>query len=148
MMSALLLRETAIAVEDGRGVPHALSGHKGAMWGRNPFFTPKEIESFQKGDEIEEEPELSAPEPVEVERVTLEVKSILISESVRVAVVSGRVVSVGDSLGPEQVLGINEEGVTIGGNGRTRFLRLTQPSISIEESGRDESTDQLMEMDN
>lgn len=95
------------------------------VWGRNPFLTQEEIASLQKKEPPPPIPETVAP-PV------WEVKSILISGSSRVATINDSIVTVGDFVGEERVLEIQEDRVVLGREGKKWVIRVKQPAIPIE----------------
>ena len=94
------------------------------IWGRNPFLTKEEISSLQKR-ETTSMPSTSPGFP------HWEVKSILISGSSKIATINEHIVTVGDFLGEERVLEINEDSVVLGRDGKRRVIKPRQPSIHI-----------------
>jgi hypothetical protein len=94
------------------------------VWGRNPFLTREEIRSLQK----KETTPMPSTSPVFPQ---WEVKSILISGSSKVATVNDHIVTVGDFLGEEKVLEINEDSVVLSRDGKRRVIKQKQPSIHI-----------------
>ena len=94
------------------------------IWGRNPFLSKEEIRSLQKKETISM-PSISPRCP------HWEVKSILISGSSKIATINEHIVTVGDFLGEEKVLEINEDSVVLGRDGKRRVIKPRQPSIHI-----------------
>lgn len=102
-------------------------GMDNVQWGRNPFLTRDEIASLGKKDARPLSPvSTKAPTP------HWELKSIIISGPEKVAIINGRIVTVGDSLGNQKVLEINPNGVILGGKGGKTVIKLKQPSLSIK----------------
>jgi len=97
-------------------------------WGRNPFLTKEEMNSLRKKETLPTSPTSMIISPFP----QWEVKSILTSGSGRVATVNDHIVKVGDFLGEERVLEINEDSVVLGSKGKRRLLRQRQPSIPIK----------------
>lgn len=97
-------------------------------WGRNPFLTPAEIEQIRvaKNPSPEKEPKPVRPLPDYV------VTSILISGSQKVAVIDGKIVSPGDSIGREIVKEISTEGVVLAMDGNLRMIKLRQGRVKIK----------------
>lgn len=97
-------------------------------WGRNPFLTPSEIKQIQasKDSFIDKESEavISLPEYV--------VTSILIGDAQKVAVIDGKIVSPGDSVGREMVKEISTEGVELAMGSNLRMIKLRQGRTEIK----------------
>ncbi len=105
--------------------------HEDGVWGRNPFLTRAEIESLQK-KEVEPEQEPSKPVSKPIISKAWEVKSIMITDSSRVAIINNHIVTVGDFVGEVEVLEINEESVIMGIGERKWFVMPRQPSVFIK----------------
>ncbi|HLG31118.1 MAG TPA: hypothetical protein VI387_12995 [Candidatus Brocadiales bacterium] len=97
-------------------------------WGRNPFLTPAEIKQIQasKDSFIDKESEAVIPLPEYV------VTSILISSAQKVAVIDGKIVSPGDSVGREIVKKISTEGVELAMGNNLRTIKLRQGRTEIK----------------
>lgn len=91
-------------------------------WGRNPFLTPAETKQTHAS-------KIHLPaRPLPVYVVT----SILISSTQKVAVIDGKIVSPGDSIGRERVKEISTEGVVLAKGANIRFIKLRQGSTMIK----------------
>ncbi|MGR3309395.1 MAG: hypothetical protein ACUZ77_01335 [Candidatus Brocadiales bacterium] len=97
-------------------------------WGRNPFLTPAEIKQIQasKNSFLERESKPVRPLPQYV------VTSVIISGAQKVAVIGGKIVSLGDSIGREVVKGITTEGVELAMEGNLRTVKLRQGRTEIK----------------
>lgn len=97
-------------------------------WGRNPFLTPAEIKQIQasKNSSFEKESEPVRPLPEYV------VTSILISGAQKVAVIDGKIVSPGDTIGKEIVKEISPDGVELAMEGNLRMIKLRQSRVKIK----------------
>ncbi|HHT9126384.1 MAG TPA: hypothetical protein ACFYD6_11275 [Candidatus Brocadiia bacterium] len=94
-------------------------------WGRNPFLTPAEIKQIQAAKNPFTEKE-SEPLP------QYELTSILISGALKVAVIDGKIVSPGDSIGREIVNEISTDGVVLAMGGNLRMIKLKQGKTEIK----------------
>jgi len=101
-------------------------GTEEGLWGRNPFLTREEIASLQK-----KETSLLSTISKKLPLTQWEVKSIVISGSDKVAVINDYILTVGDYIGDEKVLEINQASVVLGGKKGKTVIKLKQPSISI-----------------
>lgn len=97
-------------------------------WGRNPFLTPDEIKQIQeaKNSSYEKDSEPARPLPHYV------VTSIIISGAKKVAVIDGKIVSPGDTIGREIVKKISTEGVVLATKGNLRTIKLRQGRTEVK----------------
>jgi len=101
-------------------------GTEEGLWGRNPFLTREEIASLQKKE---------TPLPSTVFRESpipqWKLKSIMISGSDKVAIINDYILTVGDYIGDEKILEINQASVVLGGKRGKTVIKLKQPLIPI-----------------
>lgn len=91
-------------------------------WGRNPFLAPAETKQIHTS--TNPLPVRPLPEYV--------VTSILISSTQKVAVIDGKIVSPGDSIGRETVKEISTEGVVLAKGAMIRTIKLRQGRTTIK----------------
>jgi len=85
-------------------------------WGRNPFFT--EAETGREKSPVDDR---------------FQVRAIIMGPSKPVAAIDGRTVTVGEKVGDETVVEIRPNAVVLEKDGRKRILRISEPSITVEE---------------
>jgi len=103
----------------------ALPGIEKDIWGRNPFLTKVEIASLQGEKSPQTIHQIAIPE-------SWEVKTILITDSSRLATINGQIVTIGDLVGGKRVLEINEDSVILGKDEKEWVVKPPQPFIHIE----------------
>lgn len=107
-----------------------LPGIEKDIWGRNPFLTRAEIASIQgekegDGKSPQAIPQIAIPE-------SWEVKTIMITDSSKLATINGQIVTIGDLVGGKEVLEINEDSVILGKDEKEWVIKPPQPFIHIE----------------
>jgi len=101
---------------------------------RDPFLFPPGVRLLSKNNAVlVGKGTLSVPEtkPIDIPPPLLTVKSILISDHVRLASIDRFIVTVGDSVGDEKVLEIRNDGVVLGKGDKRRTLLLSQSLIRL-----------------
>ncbi len=126
----LFIWGAAFGMEEDKRASTILLEHEEGVWGRNPFLTRAEIESLQKKEGV---PEPSKPVSKPIISKAWEVKSIMITDTGRVATINNHIVTVGDFVGEVEVLEINEESVIMGRGERKWFVTPMQPSVYIKD---------------
>ena len=102
--------------------------------GRNPFQLPEGIRLLSKIDSVQGAKgtnSKSEPKPIEISPLPLKVKTILISDHIRLASIDQHIVTVGDLIHDEKVLEIDTDRVILGKGDKKRTLLLIQSPIQL-----------------
>ena len=106
----------------------------GKQMGRNPFLLPPGVYPLSKGGgssgskEGSSQPAKKSPE---TELPSFKVRAILISDHIRLATIGRWIVTVGDSIDDEKVLGIKKDRVILGKVSKKRTLLLDQSPLKL-----------------
>jgi hypothetical protein len=106
--------------------------------GKDPFRLPEGIRLLSKIDSVQGAKgtnSKSETKPIEISPLPLKVKTILISDHIRLASIDQHIVTVGDSIHDEKVLEINTDRVILEKGDQKRTLLLSQSPVllTIEE---------------
>jgi len=99
---------------------------------RDPFLFASGVRPLSRKDSasVQESSRLEAP-PTEPPPLSLTVKAILISDSLRLAAIDRHIVTVGDSIYDEKVLEIKSDRVVLGKGDKKRTLLLSQSPLLL-----------------
>jgi len=102
--------------------------------GRDPFQLPEGIRLLSKIDSVQGAKgtnSKSETKPIEISPLPLKVKTILISDHIRLASIDQHIVTVGDLIHDEKVLEIDTDRVILGKGDKKRTLLLIQSPIQL-----------------
>lgn len=103
-------------------------------WRRDPFFTADEERALRAPRVATASPSATTARPA-ASLPSYKVKMVLISGTIKLAAIDGRLLSEGEMLGEERVVEIQPDGVVLERAGHRRRVNVVGGSIPLEEVG-------------
>jgi hypothetical protein len=127
-------QEAAKGISPKNKLNPSLRGKSEGIPERNPFFLPPGVYLLSKSPTASE-PKRAAPKPdiqsLPVSPPPLKVKAILFSQHMQLALIDQYILTVGDRIRDEKVLGIETDRVILGKGNQKRTLLLPQSHLPL-----------------